>query len=259
MMDLRSINEITDTGWGPGKRPRPESGHLAGRLRCRRIDPCLERSAWHTDRLPRSCSAAAVPTLAELLRDVTGQHHASIERALPLSSFGLAIDAYRRILGAFLGFYEPLEAALIRVAADCGDLDLRDRGKVSRLRHDLRTLGLSDAGLVAIPRCPTVPHIDGVPGALGCMYVLEGATLGGRIIQRHLGERLAIDEHSGGAFFHGYGPETGAMWRSFVARLNRQPPPFERVLAAAIETFGHFERWLIAQGAPTWRPPPVPT
>jgi heme oxygenase (biliverdin-IX-beta and delta-forming) len=256
MMDLLSINEITDLDRGPDKQARPESTATCGRWG--RIGPCLEGVALHTDRLSRRCSSAAVPTLAECLRNVTGRHHASIERTLPLASFGLAVDVYRRILGAFLGFYEPLEAGLIRVVVDCGDLDLRGREKGSRLRHDLRMLGLSEAGLAAIPRCPTVPHVDGVPGALGCMYVLEGSTLGGQIIHRHLEERLAIDAHSGGTFFHGYGAETGAMWRSFVARLNRQPPPFERVVAAAVETFEQFERWLIAQGAPTWRPPAVP-
>jgi heme oxygenase len=183
----------------------------------------------------------------------------AIERALPLASPGLTLDAYRHILSAFLGFYEPIEAGLIRVATKWSDLDLHGREKVPRLRHDLAALGVSEAGLAAIPTCPAVPRIDGVPRALGCMYVLEGATLGGRMIERNLEQRLALDERSGAAFFHAYGAETGAMWRSFVARLNRQPPPFEAVLAAAVETFEYFEGWLVAQGAPTWRSHPVPT
>ncbi len=196
-------------------------------------------------------------TLVERLRDATGPHHSSIERTLPLASFGLTLDAYRRILAAFLGFYEPLEARLFGAAAKWSDLDLHGRAKVPRLRHDLRALGLSEAGLAAIPTCRAVPEIDGVPGALGCMYVLEGATLGGPIVKRHLEEHLAIDERSGASFFNGYGTETGAKWRAFVARLNRQPPPFEDILAAAVETFEHFERWLVAQGAPTWRSHPA--
>ena len=218
---------------------------------------------------PRRCCVAYGPLtskmqrsgagLAECLRDATRPHHASIERALPLASLGLTLDAYRSVLGVFLGFYGPLEAGLIRVAAKRGDLDLRGREKVPQLRDDLRMLGVSEAGLAAIPTCPAVPQIDAVPRALGCMYVLEGATLGGRIIARDLERRLAIDQGAGGAFLHGYGTETGAMWRSFVARLNRQPPPYDGVLAAAVETFEHFERWLIAQGAPAWRSHPVPT
>jgi heme oxygenase len=197
--------------------------------------------------------------LAERLRDATRAHHTSIERTLPLASLELTLDAYRRILRAFLGFYEPLEARLIRVATAGSDLDLHGREKVPRLRRDLAALGMSEAALAVIPMCSTVPQVEGVPRALGCMYVLEGATLGGRIIKRNLERRLAIDERSGGAFFDVYGAATGAMWLSFAERLNRQPPPIEGVLAAAVETFEQFERWLVAQGGPAWGCHPVRT
>ncbi len=191
-------------------------------------------------------------SLAARLREATAAHHASVERALPLATRDLTLPIYRRVLGAFLGFYEPLERRLQCVATSSGDIDLMGREKVSHLSRDMRVLGASEEALAALPRCPAVPLIDGVPRALGCMYVLEGATLGGRIIARHLEAHLGIDERSGGSFFCAYGADTGAMWRVFVARLNRQPSPFDSILAAAAETFEQLEVWLVAQGAPTW-------
>jgi heme oxygenase len=191
-------------------------------------------------------------SLAACLREATGPLHASIERTLSLATFELSFPVYRRILGAFLGFYTPLEARLVREATQSGDIDLLGREKVALLRKDLRTLGATPEGLAALPLCRAVPRIDGMPRALGCMYVLEGATLGGQLIARRLNEHLGIDVHSGGAFFAAYGAETGAMWRAFVARLNRQPPPFDSTLAAAVETFEQLQGWFVAQGAPTW-------
>ncbi len=179
-------------------------------------------------------------------------HHASIERTVPLATIGSTRTAYRRVLAALLGFYEPLERRLQSVARASGDLDLMGREKVSLLHRDMQRLGVSEQALAQLPRCPALPPIDGVPRALGCMYVLEGATLGGQIIARHLEAHLGIDEGSGGSFFHAYGADTGAMWRAFVARLNRQPSPFDSILAAAAETFEQLEAWLVAQGAPTW-------
>jgi heme oxygenase (biliverdin-IX-beta and delta-forming) len=191
-------------------------------------------------------------SLAHRLREATVAHHASIERTLSFANLSHTIPVYRRVLGAFLGFYELLEGRLQRMATSSGDVDLMGREKVPLLRRDLRMLGASEEGLAALPRCPATPLIDGVPRALGCMYVLEGATLGGQIIARHLKAHLGIDERSGGSFFFAYGAEMGTMWHAFVARLNRQPSPFDSILAAATETFERLEAWLVAQGAPTW-------
>jgi heme oxygenase len=196
--------------------------------------------------------------LAEHLRNTSTARHASIERALPLVSASLTHDAYRRILGALLGFYAPLEARLWQVDGLTPDLDLHSRAKTPRLRFDLRALGASEGEVTALPQCSAVPPIDSVPRALGCLYVIEGATLGGRIVSRKLAEHLSIDARTGGAFFHGYGSETGAMWRAFSARLNRQAPPFDEVLSAASETFERLEHWLFARGAPRWMKPPTP-
>jgi heme oxygenase len=192
--------------------------------------------------------------LAECLRAESKARHASIERTLlPLLSPGLTLERYRTILEALLGFYEPLEGGLIRAARLPCDLDVRGLEKARRLRRDLRALGASEAELVGLPACSALPRIDGARRALGCMYVLEGSMLGGRIIARNVQQYLSIDADHGGAFFHGYGGDTAAVWKRFLMGLNRQPPPFDDVLAATLETFDSLEHWLLSQGAAKWQ------
>jgi heme oxygenase len=56
--------------------------------------------------------------------------------------------------------------------------------------------------------------------ALGLLYVMEGSTLGGRMIVRSLAER-GVDV-TGLRFLDPYGAETGARWRGFLAVLERE-------------------------------------
>lgn len=55
--------------------------------------------------------------------------------------------------------------------------------------------------------------------ALGYMYVIEGSTLGGRVLLKHLAPKLAVDEKAGAAFFAGYGKETAAEWKAFLQQF----------------------------------------
>ncbi len=51
--------------------------------------------------------------------------------------------------------------------------------------------------------------------ALGYAYVIEGSTLGGRVILKHIGQSLTFTEQ-GTKFFSGYGAETGRFWKEFI-------------------------------------------
>jgi heme oxygenase len=53
-----------------------------------------------------------------------------------------------------------------------------------------------------LPLCGNVQHLETIPEAPGCLYVLEGSTLGGRIITRHVKEILPVDETRGCTFFN---------------------------------------------------------
>jgi heme oxygenase len=82
---------------------------------------------------------------------------------------------------------------------------------------------------------------------VGCLYVLEGATLGGQVIARRLQETLKIGPENGASFFHGYGRDAGHLWKSFRAALAAYASDRwrqEQIIAGARDTFTHFEDWL---------------
>lgn len=80
-----------------------------------------------------------------------------------------------------------------------------------------RDLAALDVAPVRMPVPPT-PRLE-CAAALGALYVLEGASLGGRVIARHVADALALTPDTGLAFFCGYGDATGEMWRRFGAAL----------------------------------------
>ena len=184
------------------------------------------------------------PAILDLLRERTRASHDRAEATLPLMDPALDRARYREILAGFWGFHAALEPRL-RAVAELRELGLdARRRKLPLLERDLRALGEDPAGLAMAYE---VPEVDGVAAALGCMYVLEGATLGGRVISRHL-DTLGLRPDTGGAFFAGYGDETGAMWKEFSAVIgayaDAHPASTDRIVDAADQTFTLLERWL---------------
>jgi len=188
---------------------------------------------------------APTPVL-ERLRTETRPHHDAIETSLDLMSGTLTLAAYRHTLARFHGFYGPLEVGMQAAGgwADRG-FDVGARWKTSLLEADLRSLGVEDPA--ALPICADLPPHANVAAAFGCLYVLEGATLGGQIINRALEKSLGITPDAGGSFFHGYGDRTGTMWRAFRAALTAfavAPCDQDEVVEAAKDTFSKLHRWV---------------
>lgn len=174
----------------------------------------------------------------------TRADHERLEAALDLTSDRLDRGAYLRCLERLHGYFAPLEAGITAVGGwrERGvDLDARRRS--SMLEADLSALGQAPA---VVPRCrelylPTEPA-----GAFGALYVLEGSSLGGRVIARRLRDTLGIGPESGARFFHGYGDRTGEMWRSFRAALTayaRASGDHQRIVVGAARTFAGLCRW----------------
>ena len=59
---------------------------------------------------------------------------------------------------------------------------------------------------------PDLPPVPGTDEALGRLYVLEGSTLGGTFIDRHLATLPSLGSTVRLRAFSPYGRETGAMW-----------------------------------------------
>ena len=176
------------------------------------------------------------------LRAVTRPAHDALENALALDG-KLDLEAYRNMLARFYGFWvgwEPQVAALL-----AEETLSSPRRRLHLLAADLSVLGGTATDLEALPRCPLTPLRDAAE-ALGSLYVMEGSTLGGRVILRQLERSLGSDGTGSRTYFDGYGPQTGRMWLSFLARLNAAPvTAAERIGQGALATFERLGWWLL--------------
>jgi heme oxygenase len=184
------------------------------------------------------------------LKAETRSHHERAERSVRLLAPGLTLEHYRHHLEALYGFYAPLEDALAAPLSGLPELRAPERRKLPLLVQDLCGLGHTQASLVSLPLATELPRLHALPEALGCCYVLEGATLGGQLILRHLQRHFAGIPAGDFAFFRAYGEGIGPMWRAFGDALYRasgeaRSEDFDsRVLQAARATFDAFEGWL---------------
>ncbi len=187
--------------------------------------------------------------ILQRLKQETRSYHEQLERELNICDEHLTLASYKSILVHFLGFYQPVELRLRNFQQEQRlKWELERRSKKLWLLQDLKALSNAGTDLTVLPTCAELPTLDTLYQVLGCMYVLEGATLGGQIITRHIQRVLHLHEHSGCAFFHGYGSDTGSMWRAFGELLVTSIPNVEAenaVISTASKTFILFHQWLL--------------
>lgn len=186
--------------------------------------------------------------ILQRLRQATGERHSALECQLPLLDPHLSHADYCHLVSRFLGYYAPLEALLLALPwwDDIG-FNYAERYKTPYLLQDMVALGVPNDTLTTFPRCPDLPLIETIPQALGCLYVIEGATLGGQVITKHLRANLGLTPASGAAFFSGYGAHTGSRWQAFGAMLTavaEQTGGHQAMIDTANHTFATIDRWL---------------
>lgn len=182
----------------------------------------------------------------------TRPQHAQIEEN-PLTSAIMKQEVrlidYVKLIKKYYGFYKAVEDNF----ANCPDwrfydIDLFQRQKTQALHEDLYSFGLSNSKIQEIPLCQELPPMKHFAEQWGVMYVLEGATLGGQIISRHIKQKLPISSNRGGKFFEGYGNNTGLMWKRFKESLERyaelNKDQHEKILESARLTFFYLDKWL---------------
>ena len=181
------------------------------------------------------------------LRSETQGEHAAIEQTLDLMREQFSIDDYRGILERFFGFYRPVEWQFARATVPAeveALLTLRPREPL--LRADLVALGGREPD--SLPLCLDLPPLRTAAQCLGCLYVMEGATLGGQVLSRHLERTLGLTPDNGARFFCGDGPRTGEMWKAFRTAFTGfvTPEAQDEVVASAIASFRALRAWCAA-------------
>jgi heme oxygenase len=190
--------------------------------------------------------------LAVLLRQATAETHQAVER-LPLmarltSPTVTRVD-YLDYLHALADVYAALEGSLLDALDEEIRNDLGVRPKLPAILEDL-----VEQGQPHVPRASAQIAPTGAGAALGGLYVLEGATLGGRVIAKHLRRCLGPALGSAG-FLDFHGEHSSAAWKRFASILDSLPAhgrmdPAE-VVSGACMTFSVVHRMLEGAGGQT--------
>ena len=185
------------------------------------------------------------------LKDETAPMHEQIEEneyATAMMNNHLTMDQYKAYLVKFYGFIKPVEERFTAVEQSAGSaLTDPSRNKTAWLENDLIALGLDRASLDTLPQCDTLPDLSTRAKAFGCLYVLEGSTLGGQMITKKLSQYLPIDPAVNGRYFNSYGTDTRERWQGFRQELLAEADSAAKeaqMIEAARETFVLLDRWI---------------
>jgi len=191
--------------------------------------------------------------ILQLLKDVTRESHAALELQMPLLDADLRPTAYQHMVQKLYTYHKPLEVLLLSSPsfADIG-IEYAERAKTARLARDLEALGLRASDIEQMRLCDALPPLEKQSHIWGCLYVLEGATLGGQIVARHLQASLNLTPETGASYFSGYGVNTGPQWKTFCALLTAYAARTDDttdILAGANATYATLSAWMrVADG-----------
>ena len=194
----------------------------------------------------------ALERLMTALRDATRDAHQRLE-GLPfaeaLSSSELPVESYVGYLQAMAEVHSELEQQITaaedpRIASVWND----SMRKSHLLRQDLdyfasltirdipAALSVADSFADWLAERSAASPLS----MLGCLYVLEGSTLGGKTLAIWVRRTFRISEQSGMAYLQPYGDDAEKRWSEFSKAMNQlKLSESERsvVVEAALETF----------------------
>jgi heme oxygenase len=140
------------------------------------------------------------------------------------------IQLYRFIKGFEQYVYPQLDQSF---------LNIYGRKKAHFIEEDLKAIN------IAIDKHTLLEEVffrDTYPDvylAAGALYVLEGSTLGGQIIVKHL-QKAMYPHFVNATYFLGYQQRTGTMWKEFLQQLTALPQSTQQeqqIIIGAIATF----------------------
>lgn len=175
------------------------------------------------------------------LRSQTAHQHQQTEDLVDIMREDFSREDYKNLLKRFYAFYKNFEPKMSEALhVNPIDFDYENRQNTPKLFKDLENLGLREEEISAIGNFDDLPNLDSREKIFGALYVVEGSTLGGQVISRHLKEKFGFDESNGSAFFSGYGKETGKMWNGFreaITTFAGDEASKNEIIGAANETF----------------------
>ena len=190
---------------------------------------------------------ATRPAILDRLKQETRVYHLALESHLAFLTEDVTVGPYRKLLAAFYGFYLPWEDAIRPWREEIFGEAAPAREKTASLIEDL---SFFEVAIDCLPICCQTPPADGLPAALGNLYVMEGATLGGRLIALNVERSLQLSGYRGYKFFSSYGINAGPMWRAFRKALTDLSTRAneEKIIDSATAAFKSMRAWLMKEG-----------
>ena len=176
------------------------------------------------------------------LKEATRDQHENLENTVDVMGEMFSLDNYKQLLTKFYRFYAAIEPKVAENDLASAGFDFESRRKTPMLEKDLAALGILDQ-VKSIPVWNGVPDVSTLSKAFGSIYVMEGATLGGQVITRHLRQNFDLTPENGAAFFNSYGEKVGPMWKSFKETLDAYAETSgdeDEIIGTARETFDSF-------------------
>ena len=165
-----------------------------------------------------SVSDAGPQSIMGRLKRETAGEHAGVDALMDLP--GMTRERYVASLKGLRDAHRIVERELARHASTLREFgyDPAQRSKLAWFAEDLSALQPGSRG----ERDATILFsLENPAAAFGAVYVMEGSTLGGQIIARHVGPTLGVSPDAGLRYFSGYGAATGERWRETSAAISK--------------------------------------
>lgn len=162
---------------------------------------------------------STAPAFLQKLREYTTDLHTALED-LPISKSITSPDILKEEYSLYLKLmYEVIADTEQNIYPILQEIisDMDNRYKSKYLQQDLNNLNVN-AVTNSNPVSSNITD-NSTAFALGIMYVVEGSSLGGRVILKNIQSALGYDENNGARYFAGYGQTTGSSWKNFLAMM----------------------------------------
>lgn len=185
----------------------------------------------------------------ETLRHNTQAAHQALEAtpyATALMSEAVTRQDYLHYLTMMYGFVKPIEAAAYTASHLLPDV--AERTKTHLLEKDMLQLGLSQQAIDHLPQADLSNTYLSDAALWGAMYVMEGSSLGGNVLYKHLHKKLDVDAATDAGYFTAYGAATGSRWKTFLQHFTNNAVTNNTeaaIIDAANQTFQKIRQWFV--------------
>lgn len=176
----------------------------------------LDESSTTADMMDISMAIAPGQDLPSILKQATHQSHRDIEKNPVLKrlfSKNFRLTDYLLILEKMYGYYVPIEKSLENYIHSHQTHGFNYSNKSGLLAQDLMACGLNGNDIDGLALANNTLEIDSLEAFVGCIYVLEGSTMGGQVISKHLIRLFGPDVQKRLAFYQCYGGKVMQQWQ----------------------------------------------